>query len=706
MVFPRHVVVFQPMGVRAEIEDGHQLRSAAISAGVEIRSLCGERVNCGKCRVIIQTGNFQLLGIKSSLENLSPMEAGERHYWDRRRQGLAAQGFDPDSFRLSCQARVHGDVVVMVPESSQAVQQVIRKTARTRSVEIRPFVRKLFVEMDKPSLSDPESDWERLKAALTKDEPFTRAPGDLPINFDLLTIDFPALQELRHVVRQGEWTLTVTVWAGSEVIRVESGYSETLVGLAVDIGTTTIAAYLCDLLTGEILSTADVMNPQVAYGEDIMSRISYAMDNPDGMSELHGSLIRSINILARRSCQDAGLNSEDIVSVVVVGNSTMHHLFLNLDLAPLGQAPYVPALKTSLDLHARDLGLTSLNPGAYVHLLPLIASFVGSDCVAVLLAEAPHEQDENWLIVDVGTNAELVLGNHQRLVCTSTPTGPVFEGAHMDYGMRAAEGAIERVEIDDRWKLPRFKVIGNPSWSDSASPGQVKAAGICGSGIIDAIAELYRTGIVQPDGLFTNEDLSALRRSGDAVEYILADSNQTVSGLEISISQEDVRQLQLAKAPLYVAARYLLSKLDLEKPDRILLAGGFGTHIDPCKALLVGMIPDCPIDRIIPVGNSAGDGARIALLNREKAKQALDLSRAIEKIELPTQLGFQDQFFLALHLPHMIDPFPNLDGIAPSREPDPIARRLFGSAIPGWENIKCNDPSHPTKSERKGYDKC
>ena len=312
---------------------------------------------------------------------------------------------------------------------------------------------------------------------------------------------------------------------------------------------------------------------------------------------------------------------------------------------------------------------------------------MGSDCTSVILAEAPHEQDENWLIIDVGTNAELVLGNRERMLCTSTPTGPAFEGAHIEHGMRAAYGAIERVSIDDRSKQPQYKVIGRPEWSGTPVEDPPRASGICGSGIIDAVAELYRTGIVKADGLFTEEDLPNLSRTeSGTVEYILADTEQSSSGQVITVTQEDIRQVQLAKAPLYVASHYLLNRMGLDRPDRILLAGGFGTHIEPLKAMLIGMIPDCPLEVVHSVGNSAGDGALIALINWEKRQSAAVLAREIKRIELPAQSRFQDQFFLALHFPHMVDPYPHLTGIAPPRSPDPLAKEWFGDALPGWEN--------------------
>jgi uncharacterized 2Fe-2S/4Fe-4S cluster protein (DUF4445 family) len=512
------------------------------------------------------------------------------------------------------------------------VQQVVRKAARTRPVDVRPLLRKIYVEPQEATLEAPLADWERLKAALSAADPLTRGPHHLPLDVDRLTIDLPALRALSRTLREETpWALTATVRGSDEVLRVEPGYRDTLVGLAVDVGTTTIAAHLCDLQSGAILATAATMNPQVSYGEDIMSRMSYAADEEDGLETLQRDVLNALNKLARRAARQAGMRATEIVDVVLVGNTAMHHLFLGLDTRALSQAPYVPTRHGALDLRARDVGLTAVNAGAYVHVLPITASFVGADNMGVLLAEAPHRQDEQWLIVDVGTNAELVLGNRERLVCTSTPTGPAFEGAHVEYGIRATDGAIERVEIDPQTLIPRFKVIGSGTWSDAGEDEPPLARGICGSGIIDAVAELYRVGLIGTDGRFKDDVTSPhLRQGEDGPRFVLARAEQTTIGREIPITQEDVRQIQLAKAPLYVAAHYLLHQFGLERPDRILLAGGFGSHIDPAKAMLLGMIPDCPLDRVHSVGNSAGDGAWLALVNRDKRREAADLLRAAE----------------------------------------------------------------------------
>ncbi|MCC6905191.1 MAG: DUF4445 domain-containing protein, partial [Anaerolineae bacterium] len=601
---PGHTVIFQPMGVRARVPDGANLRDAARQAGVLLDSLCGERAACGKCRVIVQRGTFHGDDLTSQDDHLSPPGPDEAAYWAARAAALTARGEDPVAYRLACQASVQGDLVVLVPESSRAVRQTVRKSAGERAIDIRPVQRKLYAELEPATLADPLADWERLTGALAAPERAIRTPASLPLDPAHLSIDLPALRDLQAVVRSGGWKVTATLSERGEVIRVEPGFSEALYGLAVDVGTTTIVAHLCDLHSGEVLATADAMNPQAGLGEDVMSRISYAAAHPGGGRDLQRAVLECLNGLARKAARQARLKASAITALVVVGNSVMHHLLLGIDPQPLGFAPYVPAIHTPFDLRARDLGLTALNTGALVHLLPLPASFVGADTMGVLLAEAPHEQDECWLIVDVGTNAELVLGNRRRLVCTSTPTGPAFEGAHIESGMRAAPGAIERVEIDPQTLLPRFRMVECDLWSDQ--PGAPTPLGICGSGIIDAVAELVRVGLVRLDGRFdAGRPTPALRRDESGRPfYLLA---EPAPGQRIAITQEDIRQVQLAKAPLYVAAHYLMAAFGIERPDRILLAGGFGSRIDPLRALILGMIPDCPPERVLAVGNAAGD---------------------------------------------------------------------------------------------------
>src|SRR5258708_6717026 len=356
--------------------------------------------------------------------------------------------------------------------------------------------------------------------------------------------------------------------------------------------------------------------------------------------------------------------------MVVAGNTTLHHLFLGLPTKQLGLAPYVPVLNHDLDLKARELGL-KINRSANLHVLPTISGFIGADTAAVLLAEEPHKQDEKWLIMDIGTDAGLVLGNRKRLICTSTPTGPALEGAHVEYGMRAAPGAIERVEIDAQTLEPRYKIIGEESWNVG------KAKGICGSAIIDAVAEIFRVGIVDARGKFTSEERSKRLHKGEAgPEYVIAWAEETTINRDIPITQQDVRQIQLAKGALYVAARILLNQFGLKAPDKILLSGGFGTYLDKTKAMLIGMIPDSPLANVYVVGNSAGDGARIALLNLERRHEAAKVAASVERYELPADPNFQQQFMLAMNFPHMTESFVHVAHLIPKHEIDPLAAKL------------------------------
>ncbi len=669
-----YTVVFQPSGARGKAAAGTTVRDAARQVGVEIESLCADKATCGKCRVLIETGRFDRMGITSTIEHVSPIAKDEESYLAPRLEAWQKHGVEVAKLRLACQAKVYGDLLVFVPESSRGNRQIVRKSARERRVDLRPAVRKYYVEMEPPTLAHPLGDWERLLAALMPAmERVHTEPGWQPPVPDDLGVDYPVLLKLAETLRERQWKATVTVWDDREVIDIQPGYQDEAYGAAVDIGSTTIALYLCDLHTGEIVASDSMMNPQTAYGEDIMSRISYVVEHEGGLETLHRAVMDALNTLLKRARRERRLKLEDIYELVIVGNSVMHHLALNLPPNHLGLAPYPPTIQRALDLKARDLGL-EVNRGANVHILPIEASFVGADNMGVLIAEEPYNQDEMWLIIDVGTNAELVLGNRQRLLCTSTPTGPAFEGAHVEYGMRAAPGAIERVDIDAATLEPRLRVIGGDS--ENGADGRIK--GICGSAIIDAIAEMFRVGILDGRGRFAKGVQSPRVRQGAlGAEYVLAWAHETSIGRDIPITLHDVRQIQLAKAALYVAARILLREMGLERPDKILLAGGFGTYIDKTKAMILGMIPDCPLENVYAVGNSAGDGARITLLNKDKRREAMQVARSVQRIELPVDPDFQNELMLALNFPHMIDPFPHIAHLIPQHTADPMANHFL-----------------------------
>jgi uncharacterized 2Fe-2S/4Fe-4S cluster protein (DUF4445 family) len=673
----KHTIILQPSGRRGQVDEGISVRAAARELGVEIESICAENATCGKCMVLVEEGRFEKYKIDSKREHLSPMGREERAYLERRPKLLKDKGWEIGQVRLSCQCRVSGDVLINVPEESRGNKQIVRKSARERAIEIKPSVRKYYVSMTPPNLERPIADWERLAKGLeTSMGLVRRGEENLPRWFDL-TIDYQCLRTLSSTLREAKWAVTVSVWRDKEVIEVQPGYVEDSYGAAVDIGSTTVALYLCNLRTGELLAAESEMNPQIVYGEDVMSRIQYAIENRDGLEKLHKSVIATLNKLLKQAAKTAGIKTEEILEMVLVGNSTMHHLLLNLHPKDLGLAPFVPTIHRSLDVKARELGLL-INSSGNIHVLPTIASFVGADTSALILAEEPHKQDENWLLIDVGTNAELVLGNRKRLVCTSTPTGPALEGAHVEYGMRAAPGAIERVQIDEKTLEPRYKIVGEEEWNTG------KAKGICGSAIIDAVAELFRAGIVDSRGKFkkglsttSSPKGNRVREGENGWEYVIAWAEETSIGRDIPMTQQDVRQIQLAKAALFTAARTLLRRSGLQSPDKIILAGGFGSYIDKEKAMLIGLIPDCALENVYAVGNAAGDGARIALLNVEKRDEIDSVTRKVERFELPTDPEFQNQFMLATSFPHMSEPFEHIAHLIPNRVVDPMAKNFM-----------------------------
>ena len=641
-------VVFQPSGQSGKVKAGTTLLDAARAVGVGIESICGGVGTCGKCQVIIEEGRFAKHDVTSSPGHASPASEDERAICSKR--GL------PAGVRLSCLALVKGDLLVTVPEEAQANRQIVRKAAAERVIPVDPIIQMVLLTLDPPVLGE-RSDQERI-LALLESRFGLRAP----------TFELSALKALPAALREGHGEISLTIWNGQTVIRVQPGLYDTPLGLAVDIGSTSLAAYLCDLHTGALLATSAAMNPQVTYGDDIMSRISYAVETPNGRERLHRVVIHAINELAAEATAQANAAAEDVVDCVLVGNSVMHHLALGLDPAQLGHLPFAPVAGGSIDANARDLGL-KFNPGARVHVLPLEAGYVGADNVGVILAEEPHKQDDIVLIVDVGTNGEILLGNRERLLCTSSPTGPAFEGAQITHGMRAAPGAIERVRIDPHTQKVNIKVIGQEHWSAELPNDQVKARGICGSGILEAVAELFVAGLVLPSGKF-NPKLKTprlIRGPKGQPAYVVATAEQSATGSPIVLTQSDVRSVQLAKAALYTGAQLLMKERGVQQVDRIVLAGAFGSLIDRKRAMIIGMIPDCPLDRVAAVGNAAGDGARIALLNKSSRAEAAQVARWTEHVTSPLETEFEVQFVAALPFPHASHPFPNVQRMIAER---------------------------------------
>ncbi|MCR4420068.1 MAG: ASKHA domain-containing protein [Clostridia bacterium] len=645
-----YTVIFQPSGRRGEVKAGTTLLEAAQQLGVGLESACGGAGTCGKCKLRIESGFFPKLGITSTPAHLTPPTEEEK-------QKLEARELQ-DDYRLACRARVEGDVLVYVPEKSRVAPQVILETGRERAFRLDPAVRKYYLELSPPTLRDPRDDCERLRDGL-------RAQYGLGGE---LKIDYAALLSLPEALRRENWKVTVTVWMDREIIAVEPGRKELAYGVAVDVGTTTLAAYLCDLGRGVTVGRKSAMNPQVRYGEDILSRVGYAASRPSGLEEMQNAVVQAVNGLIREMVAEAGISSEEVLDIVLVGNTVMHHILCGLDPRFVGQAPFAPVVKGPLDLRARDLGI-EIAPGAKAHLLPLEAAFVGADNVAVLLAEEPYRQeDEIWLIIDIGTNGEVVLGNRRRLLCTSCATGPALEGAQIRFGMRAAPGAIEKVRIDSHTLEVGYKVIGREEWYPEI--GHTGARGICGSGIVDAVAEMFRAGVLLPDGRINRRLATSRIRQGEdgQPEFVLAWAPETALGQDITVTQKDVRAVQLAKAALYVGARFLMQKLGVDKVDRIVLAGAFGTYLDRERALMIGMIPDCEPERIVAVGNAAGDGAQIALFDRSKRTEAVQVAQQVEFVETAAEPDFQKHFLAAMAFPHARDAFPH-------------ARRMLGLPV-------------------------
>ena len=641
------LIVFTPSGKRGRFALGTPVLAAARTLGVDIDSVCGGRAICGRCQVTIGEGEFAKHGIRSSAAHLSAVSKVEERYDEKR--GLA-QGR-----RLSCQAQLLGDAVIDVPPESQVHKQVVRKRVETRAIEINPVTRLHYIEVEEPDMHKPSSDLERVYRALAEQW-----------SIGNLTCDLSIIRSLQKTLRQGAWKITVAVYSrlpggGNEIIAIWPGYHDRAFGLAVDVGSTTIAAHLTDLASGEVKAAAGLMNPQIRFGEDLMSRVSYVMMNPGGDKEMTAAVRGAIDTLAGQVAVEAGIELTDILEIVLVGNPVMHHLLLGIDPTELGGAPFALATGLPVTRPARELDL-KLNPGAYAYVLPCIAGHVGADTAGVVLSESPHESDDNMLVVDVGTNAEIVLGSKRRLLACSSPTGPAFEGAQITSGQRAAPGAIERIRIDPLTLEPRYRVIGSDLWSNE--PGFEEAVattgvtGICGSGIIEAIAEMYLAGIINQDGLV---DGSLAARS-DRIRPHRRTFSYVVRAGEpfIAVTQNDVRAIQLAKAALYAGTRLLMDRLEIDKVDRIRLAGAFGSHIDVKYAMILGLIPDCPLDHVHSAGNAAGTGARIALLNSKARDEIEQVVRRIEKIETAVEPKFQQHFVEAMAIPHKTAPFTNL----------------------------------------------
>ncbi len=650
------LVIFTPSGKRGRFALGTPVLTAARQLGVDLDSVCGGRGICSKCQITPGYGEFSKHGVTVETGALTEWNSVEERYKSKR--GMI------DGRRLGCQAQVMGDVVIDVPPESQVHKQVIRKSASQRDIVMDPATRALYVEVAEPDMHEPTGDFERLVLALQEQWGVGEVAAELPI-----------LRRLQPALRKGGWKVTVALHKGNHdarhrILDIWPGFHEGgLYGLAIDLGSTTIAAHLCDLRDGTVLASSGVMNPQIRFGEDLMSRVSYVMMNPGGDVEMTGAVRTALNGLVQAISTEAKIDPASIYEITFVCNPVMHHLLLGIDPVELGQAPFALATSGSLVLDAADLDIKAVNSAARVYILPCIAGHVGADCAAVALAEEPNKSEEMVLIVDVGTNAELLLGNKTRVLACSSPTGPAFEGAQISSGQRAAPGAIERVEIDPISKEPRFRVIGSDLWS--TDPGFAKATatsgitGICGSGIIEAVAEMRMAGLVDQGGLIGGPDQTGTPRcvaEGRTHSYVLHDGTAE-GGPLITVTQGDIRAIQLAKAALYAGAKLLMDEMGIETVDKVTLAGAFGAHISPKHAMVLGMIPDVKLDKVISAGNAAGTGARIALCNVGARDYIEATVHQIHKVETAIEPRFQEHFVNASAIPNAVDTFPELSKI-------------------------------------------
>ena len=636
------LVVFTPSGKRGRVAQGTTVLQAARELGVDLDSVCGGRAICGRCQVTLSEGAFPKHGIESRADHLSGLGDNEIAYDEA--EGLA------EGRRLGCSARLLNDAVIDVPPESQVHRQVVRKRTEVHDLSVNPLVRLHVVEVSEPSMHEPVSDLRRVLEELEFEWGLTE-----------LECDPHVLMALQGALRDGQWQVTVAVFREREIVAIWPGYHETVLGMAFDIGSTTIAAHLVDLASGEALASAGRMNPQIRFGEDLMSRVSYVMMHPGAEQQMCEAVRTAVAELIVEVCAEADQKTDNILDCTFVGNPIMHHLLLGLSPVELGGAPFALATDSAVTVSAQSLGL-GINPGARCYVLPCIAGHVGADCAAVVLSEAPYLREELTLLVDVGTNAEIVLGNRHRLLAASSPTGPAFEGAQISSGQRAAPGAIERVRIDPQTLEPRFRVIGCELWSDHPDFAEQTAdlgiTGICGSGIIEVLAELYLAQVINSDGVVDGTLSSRSERiveDGRTFAYVLHEGD-----IRIAITQNDVRAIQLAKAALYAGVRLLMDKLNVDTVDRIRLAGAFGSHIDVKYAMILGLIPDCALENVTSAGNAAGSGAHIALVAANAREEIEREIRRIEKVETAVESRFQEHFVEAMAIPHKSAPFEEL----------------------------------------------
>ncbi len=646
-----HRVVFTPSGLQGRVPAGTSILEAARHLGVDLDTVCGGRGICGRCQIVPGEGTYAAWNITATEDDLSAPGPLETDY--RGRRPLA------EGHRLGCATTIHGDVVIDVPPDSQIHRQVVRKGVETGGVIVDPLITLHYLVVP----AEPEDDagrsvMDRIRIQLAADWGIT----------DVTPI-FEALPWLHTALEGQDGHLTVAL-RDRTLIAAWPGFVDRAFGVAIDIGSTTIAGHLVDLATAEVLATAGRMNPQIRFGEDLMSRVSYVMMNPGGATALTAAVQFELDTLVTELAEAAEVDRGQVLDLTLVGNPIMHHLVLGIDPSPLGQAPFPLATTDAVEVRAPKLGIS--NPAARVYVGPCIAGHVGADMAAAILAEGPHRSDHPVLLVDVGTNAEIVVGSREHgLWAASSPTGPAFEGAQLSSGQRATAGAIERVRIAPDTLEPRLKVIGCEAWSDeegfAAGTRRTGVSGVCGSGIIEVLAELFLAGVIDDAGVIRAEAAERSDRvvaDGRTYAYVL---HRGVT--ELRITQNDVRAVQLAKAALRAGIELLLEHAGYADDAGnsavvdIRLAGAFGAHIDPFHAMVLGLIPDAPLAAVRGVGNAAGAGAVRALVSRQQRAEMERVVRTVTKVETATEPRFQELFVAALGIPHRTAPTRHLGQI-------------------------------------------
>jgi len=616
-------VTFEPEGSKVKASVGSTVLNVAKEAGISIRSECGGKGLCGKCRIIIMD--------KDAVSGLT--EAEKKH--------LSQLDIDR-GYRLACQTKIFKNVVVTVPMESRLGILKVNIMGKERNVNVNPFIKKLHVVVPKPTPSDTKPDFERLVEILR------RRFKDLSD----IHIDYEVLKKMPDVLRNAHWDVTLVIWNTYKIIEIELGdTSGEVFGLAVDIGTSKIVGHLVDLTSGKTVAMGWIENPQIAYGEDIITRITYASTSDANLETLQKLTVDGLNKVLHEVCEKAGVDPNKIYEILVVGNTAIHHLFFGIQPKYVALSPYVPAVKGTLSLAARDLNVRA-NPHGVVTALPIVAGFVGADAIADVLATGIYESEENSLLIDIGTNTEIFVGNKDDLICCSCASGPAFEGAHIRYGMKAVTGAIERIRIKPDLKV-EYETIGN-----------VKPRGLCGSAVIDAIAEMFKHGIINNRGRFNpNIETPRLRRGYDGWEFVIAWRDETMTGREITVTQKDITEIQLAKAAIYSGCSILMKrrKFREEDIDVLFIAGAFGNYVNPENAKIIGLIPDIPTEKIRFVGNTAIAGAKMALISKEVRDVAEYLARVIRYHELAADADFNSEFLNALLIPNrIIERFPSV----------------------------------------------